>query len=95
MPRVTQLPALLPCPFCGSESVAPTNTHTPYFSVECEDCGAEVSGQSFGKHSERKWHYDPEARPSDKFDATYAELPANYRKAARSACDAWNRRSAP
>lgn len=32
---------LLPCPFCGSDVITVSNTHTPYYDAECQDCGAQ------------------------------------------------------
>lgn len=33
------------CPFCGSSELALLNTHTPYYWIECEGCGAEAHGE--------------------------------------------------
>jgi hypothetical protein len=84
---------MLPCPFCGCDTPELGNTHTPYFSVTCSECGGEISGESFGAHPKGngKFHYDPE--PAGPFNGDYHELPANYRRAARSAVAAWNRRA--
>jgi Lar family restriction alleviation protein len=35
---------LRPCPFCGSENITVVNTHTPSYTAECEDCGAQGPG---------------------------------------------------
>ena len=34
-------PALRACPFCGSKELTVSNTHTPYYEVTCDRCGAE------------------------------------------------------
>ena len=36
------------CPFCGSADLELHNTHTAYYCVECNECGAQVSGKPFG-----------------------------------------------
>ena len=84
------LDPLVPCPFCGSEDLELSNTHTPYFSVECQECGAEVHGECIGKHSATHFSYSTE--PRGQLEANYYGLPINYAKAARSAVAAWNRR---
>jgi len=33
--------ALDSCPFCGSNNLTVENTHTPFYNVTCEDCGAD------------------------------------------------------
>lgn len=39
------------CPFCGErERLSINNTHTASYWVSCDGCGAEVHGESFGKH---------------------------------------------
>jgi len=38
---------LLPCPFCGSANPEVKNTHTACYWVECTQCGAQVSGDSY------------------------------------------------
>ena len=38
---------LKPCPFCGSTNLGLKNTHTAAYWVECFDCGAQVSGDSY------------------------------------------------
>lgn len=30
-----------PCPFCASVNIVVQNSHTPHYTAECEDCGAE------------------------------------------------------
>ncbi len=37
-------PALQNCPFCASDDLTVSNSWTPYYSVECECCGASVPG---------------------------------------------------
>lgn len=34
-------PELSACPFCGSENIEVMNTHTPYYTATCADCGVE------------------------------------------------------
>lgn len=34
-------PSLKPCPFCGGSAIVVDNTHTPFYSARCEDCGCE------------------------------------------------------
>jgi hypothetical protein len=34
-------PALMPCPFCDEkDDLTVENTHTPFYDVQCETCGA-------------------------------------------------------
>jgi hypothetical protein len=37
---------LKPCPFCGSNNILVSNSHTPCYAGECQDCGA--TGPSSG-----------------------------------------------
>jgi len=91
---------LLPCPFCGSAD-APRlkNTHTASFWVSCSEedggCGAKASGQFFPGPSRRtRFCYEPEEPEGSKFYArTLGELHPEYRRAAKSAIAAWNRRA--
>ncbi len=86
-----KLPALKSCPFCGSYNLELSNTHTPSFSVTCQDCGGEASGEYFpGPHHKTRFHYSQ--NPQGKFEADFAGLWPEYQKAAVSACNAWNRR---
>lgn len=42
-----------PCPFCGSDDIELTNTHTACYWCECQNCGAQVTGEAYeGDHSE-------------------------------------------
>lgn len=87
--------ALLPCPFCGSDCVELSNTHTPSFWVGCKDCGAEVNGQYFPSRRKRVTKFSYTATtPTSPFESNYAGLHVEYRKAADSAIAAWNRRTA-
>nr|PZM98894.1 MAG: hypothetical protein DIU74_13105 [Pseudomonadota bacterium] len=91
---------LLPCPFCGSAD-APRleNTHTASFWVSCSEeyggCGAQASGQFFpGPSRLTRFCYDPEAPEGSTFYArTLGELHPEYRRSAKSAIAAWNRRA--
>lgn len=38
---------VFPCPFCGSENVRLVHTWTAAYWVECENCGAQVDGDSY------------------------------------------------
>ena len=40
-----------PCPFCGSRDVELCNTHAATYWLECQGCGAEVSGKSHGTNT--------------------------------------------
>lgn len=40
-----------PCPFCGSRDVELCNTHTATYWLECQGCGAEVSGKAYGTNT--------------------------------------------
>lgn len=91
---------LLPCPFCGStDALRLKNTHTASFWVSCSEedggCGAKASGQFFPGPSRRtRFCYDPEAPEGSTFYArTLGELHPEYRRAAKSAIAAWNRRA--
>lgn len=94
----TNAPAdLLPCPFCAGTDLEIFNTHTPSFSVRCNDCDAEASGDYFptpdGTVREDWFHYSP--TPDDSgFEATFDDLHPEYKEAFRSAVSAWNRRAA-
>lgn len=37
------------CPFCASRAVLISNTHTACYTVACEDCGGEITGESLEK----------------------------------------------
>lgn len=78
-------PPLEPCPFCGAGNVEGElecdNTHTPFYSVRCEECGAEgpstrAAGLRWRKSSTKK------------------ETEAIHRRAFSDAIKAWNKRSA-
>lgn len=36
------------CPFCDSDEIRVSNTHTPYYRAECTECGAEGPYNSIG-----------------------------------------------
>lgn len=87
------LPIAKPCPFCGSNDVVLNNTHTASFWCECTDCSATVHGESFkGPHRRTRFSYEPSPHPSVKSEASFEQLHPEYRLAALSACEAWNRR---
>lgn len=33
-------PQLMPCPFCGGDEITVSNTHSPYYKAQCEECNA-------------------------------------------------------
>lgn len=69
---------LAPCPFCGeAEDLAITNTHTPYFTVQCGNCEAEKPGE-----------YDPFASVAK----TKEDARAGFERVMKVAVDAWNTR---
>lgn len=74
---------LQPCPFCGAnDGLTVSNTHTPYYSVECE-CSATIWGD-----------YEEDAVRIGLFKSKkYCEL--THRRAFQSAIDCWNTRSLP
>lgn len=90
---------MLPCPFCNSDDLHLRNTHTPYFWVECDSCGAQVNGKYFeyrGKKENAKFSYEPDAPKGSWFAATeLKQMPKAYQRAAASAIAAWNTRPAP
>lgn len=69
---------VLPCPFCGSPHLNISNTHTPSFTVECDNCDAQISGGYCG---------------GAPFKSRPAALRA-YRRAFKRAVEAWNKRDA-
>lgn len=92
--------ARLPCPFCGrSDTLRLANTHTAKFWIECDTdlggCSAQVHGEYFdGPQRRTRFSYNPDAAPDYNLCArTIRELHPEYRKAARSAIAAWNRRA--
>ena len=40
------------CPFCGSTEVVLENTHNPSYWVECQDCEAQIHGESYGSRKD-------------------------------------------
>ncbi|MBC8719260.1 Lar family restriction alleviation protein [Ochrobactrum sp. Marseille-Q0166] len=82
---------LKPCPFCGGTNVDVSNTWTPSFWVECDDCSAQVHGESF-QGPERKDRFSYSKSPINSFEATFEQLHPEYQSAAKSAIDAWNTR---
>ena len=54
-------PELKPCPFCGiylidGDELQAQNTHNPYYSVSCNNCGAEGPTSSGGYDGGRTGH---------------------------------------
>lgn len=87
---------LKPCPFCASTNLEIGNTHTPSFSVRCNECEAEASGDYFptpaGQVRSERFHYS--AEPDDSgFEADFDALHPEYQRAFTSAVEAWNRRA--
>lgn len=39
---------LLPCPFCGSDDIGLSNTHTAYYWAVCNKCNCEMPGEGSG-----------------------------------------------
>lgn len=68
--------SLKPCPFCGSTDLELGNTHTPYYSVQCTTCSAEVHGA---------YSYGNRIRSA-------VNCLRVHRKAFNSAVEAWNNR---
>lgn len=52
---VKQESKLKDCPFCGGDAFI-ENTHTPYYWVECNSCGAQVSSKYKPKNEEISEH---------------------------------------
>lgn len=67
------------CPFCGGSNVTVTNTHTPYYGAECEDCGAEGPRPNTGAAWKR--------------GMSKAAAERLHREAFQAAVDAWNERA--
>ncbi len=82
------------CPFCSSTNVDLANTWTPSFWVECNECGAQVHGDSF-EGPDRKDRFSYSKEPTSTFEATLDQLYPEYQAAAQSAIDRWNTRPAP
>jgi len=40
------------CPFCGSTDIALCNTHNSAYWMECQNCAAQVDGQSFASYAD-------------------------------------------
>jgi hypothetical protein len=75
-PRIRDL-LVRGCPFCGSFAIHISNTHTACYTVECEECGAEITGPSLEKS---KWK-------------TAARKISSHLDAIRRAVIVWNTRS--
>lgn len=74
-------PALEPCPFCASDDIEVSNTHTAYYGGSCQQCGAEGPRQMADG-------YDG----SHIYSRTEAER--LHRNAFQKAIEAWNNRAA-
>lgn len=84
---------LKPCPFCGGSNVDLANTWTPSFWIECDDCSAQVHGDSF-EGPERKDRFSYSKVPTSTFEATFEQLHPEHQAAAQSAIERWNTRPA-
>lgn len=67
---------LEPCPFCGSLNVTVSNTHTPSYWAECEDCGAQGPSSTYPKREAR----------------SRAGVRRQHKAALSEAVERWNRR---
>lgn len=85
-----QKSTLLPCPFCGGTDLIVGNTHTPSFSVDCQECEAQVHGEYFESKEPAYVHYDSD--PVSQNTHTPETLPPAYKKAYDSAIQKWNTR---
>lgn len=72
---------VLPCPFCGSQHMTISNSHTPCFQVDCDNCTGQVTGAAVYARSN-----------GGRYQTRKAAL-AGYRRAFKSAINAWNRRA--
>lgn len=68
------------CPFCGSQHMTIFNAFTPCFQVDCNNCTAQVTGAAVYARSNE-----------GRYQTRKAAL-AGYRRAFKSAINAWNRR---
>lgn len=68
------------CPFCGSANIVVENTHTPYYTAECDDCGAQ------GPHS------GPTSTGGDHHIRSRKKCEQLHREAMQNAIEAWNDR---
>ena len=41
-----------PCPFCGEKCIDMWNTHRACYTVQCLECGAEITGKAYGSNVE-------------------------------------------
>lgn len=71
---------VLPCPFCASKHMTILNALAPCFKVACDNCSAEVHGLEV-------------APRGDGLYQTRKAALAGYRRAFKSAINAWNRRA--
>ena len=54
---MSDLPKLLPCPFCGSENVDHNlDRNDGYYGVECEDCYAQAGTSTWEKVAVQMWN---------------------------------------
>lgn len=78
-------PALKPCPFCGNTDLTCNNSHTPYYTVICENatdtegCGAEGPRTHRGDYQKKRW--------------SKKRVEQLHRDAFQDAIDVWNERS--
>ena len=71
---------LKPCPFCGEDdTLEVSNSHTPFYSVTCESCGASKDGEVEDIND-----------PTD-----ILEVNMRHTMAVQWAVQEWNRRPAP
>ena len=70
---------LRPCPFCGSEDLELSNTHTPYYAARCNECGTE----------------GPTPRMGDAWNRRMGRAATErlHREAFQAAVRAWNKRA--
>lgn len=47
---------VIACPFCGSIDISLCNTHSAAYWMECQGCGAEISGTSYANSDTEESH---------------------------------------
>lgn len=70
---------MMRCPFCGKIDAMCSNTHTPYYQVECQSCGATGPTSNVGEAWKLSW--------------TKAQTEAIHKRAYRQAIEFWNMRA--